>query len=56
MNLKQRAIKSTVWFVGSRISVHALGWAVTIVIARFLSPRDYGLFAMGLPRDRKSVV
>src|SRR5687768_14177820 len=46
MDLKTKAIKSTVWYVGTRVWVQALSWGVTLVLARLLSPEDYGLFAM----------
>jgi teichuronic acid exporter len=46
MDLKTKAIKSTVWYVGTRVWVQAISWGVTLVLARLLSPEDYGLFAM----------
>jgi teichuronic acid exporter len=46
MDLKAKAIKSTAWYVGTRVWIQALSWGVTIVLARILAPSDYGLFAM----------
>ena len=46
MDLKTRAIKSTAWFVATRLWVQALSWGVTLILARLLAPQDYGLFAM----------
>lgn len=48
MDLKTKAIKSTVWYVGTRVWMQAVSWGVTIVLARILAPADYGLFAMAL--------
>jgi PST family polysaccharide transporter len=46
VDLRTRAIKSTAWFVGTRLWTQLLSWAVTIVLARLLAPSDYGLFGM----------
>jgi len=46
MDLKTKAIKSTAWYVGTRVWMQAVSWGVTIVVARILAPEDYGLFAM----------
>jgi O-antigen/teichoic acid export membrane protein len=48
MDLKTKAIKSTAWYIGTRVWIQALSWGVTLVMARILAPADYGLFAMGL--------
>ncbi|MGH7279086.1 MAG: lipopolysaccharide biosynthesis protein [Candidatus Rokuibacteriota bacterium] len=48
MELRTRAIKSTAWYAGIRVCLHAVTWSVGIVLARLLSPADYGLFAMAL--------
>ena len=47
-DLRTRAIKSTGWLLTFRLGSQLLSWAVAIVIARFLTPADYGLFAMAL--------
>jgi teichuronic acid exporter len=46
MDLKTRTLNSTVWYAGTRLWTQALSWAVTLVLARLLTPADYGLFAM----------
>ena len=46
--LRRRAVKSTAWFGVTRIGVQVSLWLVTIVLARLLTPGDYGLFAMAL--------
>jgi teichuronic acid exporter len=46
MDLKTKAIKSTVWYIGTRVWMQALSWGVTLILARILAPEDYGLFAM----------
>ena len=47
-NLRVRAIKSTAWLLTFRLGSQLITWAVSILIARFLTPADYGLFAMAL--------
>src|SRR5215472_11732773 len=47
-DLRTRAIKSTAWLLSFRLGSQFLSWAVSILIARFLTPGDYGLFAMAL--------
>lgn len=46
MDLKTRAIKSTAWYLVTRLGTQAISWAVTIILARLLTPADYGLFGM----------
>ena len=48
MDLNTQVIKSTVWYVTTRLWTQLLSWAVTLVLARLLTPKDYGLFAMSL--------
>lgn len=48
MDLKTKVIRSMAWFIGTRLWVQGLSWAVTIVLARLLSPSDYGVYAMAL--------
>src|SRR5262245_14976564 len=46
MDLKAKAIKSTAWYVATRLWIQLFSWLVTVVLARILTPADYGLFAM----------
>ena len=48
MELNTQVIRSTVWYVATRLWTQLLSWAVTLVLARLLTPKDYGLFAMSL--------
>jgi teichuronic acid exporter len=48
MDLKTRTIKATAWYASTRLWMQGLSWAVTLVLARLLTPNDYGLFAMAL--------
>ncbi|HEY7728110.1 MAG TPA: oligosaccharide flippase family protein, partial [Candidatus Eisenbacteria bacterium] len=48
MDLKQRAVTSTAWYAGTRLATQVITWVVTVIVARLLSPSDYGLFAMAL--------
>jgi O-antigen/teichoic acid export membrane protein len=43
-----RAVRSVAWYSASRALTQLVSWAVTIVLAAWLSPADYGLFAMAL--------
>jgi len=47
-DLRTRAIKSLGWLLSFRLGSQVLSWIVTIYIARFLTPADYGIFAMAL--------
>jgi O-antigen/teichoic acid export membrane protein len=47
-DLRTRAIKSTGWLLTFRLGSQLISWAVSIILARFLTPADYGLFAMAL--------
>ena len=42
--LRRRAIHGTMWFGGSRVFTQAIGWLITLVVVRLLTPADYGLF------------
>lgn len=48
MGLGDHAIRSTLWFGSTKIIIQVVSWAATMVIARLLSPSDYGLFGMAL--------
>jgi O-antigen/teichoic acid export membrane protein len=42
------AVKSAAWYGATRLWAQVLAWTVTIVLARLLTPGDYGLFAITL--------
>ena len=42
-NLKQRAVSGAIWYGGSRFAIQGITWAITILVARILTPSDYGL-------------
>lgn len=46
MSIKEQATKSVFWSAVERFSVQGIQFVLTIVIARILSPDDYGLVAM----------
>jgi O-antigen/teichoic acid export membrane protein len=46
--LRALAVKSAAWYGATRIWGQAISWAVTILLARVLTPQDYGLFAIAL--------
>jgi len=46
--LRALAVKSVAWYGATRIWGQAISWAVTILLARVLTPQDYGLFAIAL--------
>jgi len=46
MSVARIAFKGVAWLATFRIISQAFSWIVTIVIARILSPDDYGLYAM----------
>ena len=48
MELKTKAIKSTAWYTGNRLWTQTLSWGVTLILARLLSPAEYGLFGMAM--------
>jgi len=48
LDLKSRVINSTAWFATTRLWMQALSWGVTLILARLLTPGDYGLYAMAL--------
>lgn len=45
-SLKRKTFKGTVWSIVERFSVQFIQFAVMIVMARILTPADYGLVAM----------
>lgn len=44
--IKSKAAKSVLWSAVERFSVQGVQFVLTIVIARLVSPSDYGLIAM----------
>src|SRR5205823_4056597 len=40
--------RSAAWYAGARVWTQGLSWAVTVLLAAWLTPVDYGLFAMAL--------
>lgn len=44
--LKRKTLKGTVWSTVERFSVQFIQFAVMIVMARILTPQDYGLVGM----------
>src|ERR1043165_5984128 len=45
--LDRSLVHGLTWSASGRWGGQVLAWASTVVVARLLSPRDYGLFAMG---------
>ena len=46
MSIKQKVIKGTFWNLMERLSTHVVTFGVGIVLARLLSPADYGQVAL----------
>jgi teichuronic acid exporter len=45
-NLDRSLVQGVAWTVGVKWSSQIITWAATLIVARTLSPDDYGLFAM----------
>ena len=45
-SLRQKAVRATLWFGGSRFVIQGINWCVTLATARLLMPSDYG--ALGI--------
>lgn len=45
-SIKQKVVKGTVWALLERMSAQVVGFLVTLVLARLLSPSDYGTVAL----------
>jgi len=45
-NLNKKACSATYWLFGINIAIQLISWAITVFVARILSPDDYGLFGM----------
>ncbi|MFN4299827.1 MAG: lipopolysaccharide biosynthesis protein [Thermaurantimonas sp.] len=46
MNLKHKAISGVIWNISGNIANHIITFIVGIVLARLLTPKDYGLIGM----------
>lgn len=46
--LRVRTMRSVAWYSVTRAGAQLVSWVVTILIAAWLTPTDYGLFAMAL--------
>jgi len=46
LSIVRKAAKSGLWFAGFKLVTQVFSWTVTIAVARFLSPEDYGLMSM----------
>ena len=47
LNLRRRAVRGGAVVFGSRLVIQSLSWVVTIFVARFLRPYDYGVLTNG---------
>ena len=45
-SLKNRTIKGTFWSALDNITNYAVGFVISIILARLLSPDDYGLIGI----------
>lgn len=45
-NLKNKTIKGVFWSLGEQFGRHGIGLAVTLILARLLTPSDYGLIGL----------
>lgn len=47
-SLRQKTISGLFWLGGARAVIQVMSWIITVVVARVLSPADYGLYGMAL--------
>lgn len=47
-HVRETAVKGALWFAGQRIANRILGQLFSIILLRLLTPKDYGLLAMGV--------
>ena len=45
-NIKQKTVSAVIWNTIEKITVKGVSFAISIVLARILSPNDYGLIGM----------
>ena len=48
MDLRSRVLSALAWTTAAKFLGQAVSWASTIVVARLLSPDDYGLMAIAM--------
>ena len=46
MSLRQKVISGIGWSFGARVGQYAIGFVITVTLARLLTPSDFGLVAM----------
>ncbi len=46
ITIERKAAKGGLWLAGFKFSTQLCSWAITVVVARILSPGDYGLMQM----------
>ena len=46
MNIREKAVNSVLWSLGERFSVQGIKFIMFIILARLLSPEDFGLFGI----------
>lgn len=46
MSIGRNAVRSGLWLASFRFITQAISWSVTVIIARILSPEDYGLMSL----------
>lgn len=44
--LNKKAIRASYWLISSNFAIQLISWLITILVARILSPDDYGLMGM----------
>ena len=47
-DLRTRVLSGTFWFGANRLWTQAISWASTLILARLLTPAEYGLVAMAV--------
>lgn len=47
-DLRTRVVSGTFWFGANRLWTQAISWASTLILARLLTPAEYGLVAMAV--------
>ena len=45
-DIKKRIVKGTIWNTIEKIAVKSSSFVISIILARILSPKDYGLIGM----------
>jgi len=47
-SLREKTIKGIFWVGSTQFVAQVISWAITIFVARLLSPSDYGLMGMAM--------